>query len=246
MPVFELIAARLIDKCEPQNSKGDNPRILHVEARSANDKIMALELDIQKRWWLPRPLLAELEAPTFHVRDARREVDSDRSKNQWLDKFIGWLARSYTRVALPNAFNEAMRKSRIEEILKEKLTKHKDKLYGIYLSVASDADNGWDGIIGEMPPPYLLEITIVTYEDDDPELLKNELVALLFQTEVQNPDDNTKKITRANLARKNNIRIVKSAIDAKTIAGVSLLDLQDFIRYSFVDHLSDSSMAISN
>ncbi len=242
VPVFELMGARLIEKCNPQMSKGDNPRILHVEARVENE-VMALELDIQKRWWLPRTLLAELHAPKFHIRDARRDIDSDWFKNLWLDNFAGWLARSYTRPALPNAFNDAMRNSRLEVVLKDKLIKHKDALYGIYLSVESDADNVWNGILGEMPPPYLLEIMLVTYENGDPESLKNELVDHLFQSEIQDPDDNTKKITRANLALRNNIRIVKSAIDANTIAGISLLDLKDFIRYSFVDHLSDSSMA---
>lgn len=123
VPVFELVAAHRIDKCEPQKSRGDNPRALHVEVQAANE-IMALELDIQKRWWLPRPLLAECPPPMFRVRDAKPGIDSDWSKNLWLDNFAGWLARSYTRIALPNAFNDAMRDSRIEEVLKEKLTKH--------------------------------------------------------------------------------------------------------------------------
>jgi len=42
-------------------------------------------------------------------------------------------------------------------------------LYGIYLTIASDTDEGWNGSLGEMPPPYQLEITLVTYENIDPD-----------------------------------------------------------------------------
>jgi len=122
IPVFELIAGRKIDKCLPQFSKGDNPRIIHVEAFSDNGKI-SVEIDIQKRNWLPRHLLAELEKPIFNVQDSKCG-DDPYLKYQWLDNFIGWLARSYNRITLPDKFNEAMRLSRIEEVLQKKLTKH--------------------------------------------------------------------------------------------------------------------------
>jgi hypothetical protein len=244
VPVFELVAARLIDKCSPQMSKGDKPRILHVEARSESENtIMALEIDIQKRWWLPRKLLAEIQPPTFHIRDAKCGIDPDWFKKLWLDNFSGWLARSYTRIALPNEFNDAMVASRIEEVIKEKLTKHKDALYGIYLTLASDTDNEWDGVMGEMPPPYLLGITLVTEENFDPEPLKKELVDHLCRNELQDPEDKAKKITRADLARRHKIRIVESSIEARTTAEITLLELKNLIRYSFVDHLSNSSMA---
>jgi hypothetical protein len=37
VPVFELVAARQIDGCNPQMIKGDNPRVLHVKCElSAN------------------------------------------------------------------------------------------------------------------------------------------------------------------------------------------------------------------
>lgn len=119
-------------------------------------------------------------------------------------------------------------------------------LYGIYLLVESDTDNGWNGILGEMPPPYLLEITLVTYEDVDPDLLRKELADHLFRTQLQDPEDRTKKTTRADLAHRHNIRVIESAIEAKTIAAVTLLELKSRVRYSFVDHLSNSSMAVNS
>ena len=44
-----------------------------------------------------------------------------------------------------------------------------------------------------MPPPYLLDIMSVTYEDADPEPLKNELIQHLFENKVSDPDDKDKK-----------------------------------------------------
>ena len=118
-----------------QKKRGDNPRILHIEASSKNNETITLELDIQKRRWLPRDLLSELPAPVFHVRDVKNEGDPDWLKSQWLDSLVGWLGRSYTRVALPDLFNESMNSARLSECLDDKLRKHKDDIYGIYIDV---------------------------------------------------------------------------------------------------------------
>lgn len=241
--VFELVAARQIDECDPKMTKGDNPRILHLVARSQDD-IIALELDIQERRWLSRSLLAQIPRSTIYIRDAKRDEGPDWNKNLWLDNFIGWMARSYTRVAFPDEFNDSMRASRIEEVLKEKITKHQDKLYGIYLLVSADADDEWHGILGEMPPPYLLEIMLITYEDFDPEEIKKELIQRLFIDSIQDPKEKSQKVTRGQLARRHNIHIIESSIDARTISGINLLELKSLVRYTFVDHLSDSSMAV--
>jgi len=102
VPVFEVVAAREIEKCDPGKIRGDNPRILHVEAESENEKI-ALEVNIQTRRWCPRQVLSNLPMPTFNVRDVSRGLDADWARKQWLDNFVGWLARSYNRIALPDA-----------------------------------------------------------------------------------------------------------------------------------------------
>lgn len=244
VPVFELVAARQIDECDPKMVKGDNPRILHLTARSQGGDIIALELDIQERRWLSRSLLAQIPGSTIYVRDAKRDEGPDWNKNLWLDNFIGWMARSYTRVAFPDEFNDSMRVSRIEEILKDKITKHRDKLYGIYLLVSANTNDEWHGILGEMPPPYLLEIMLITYEDVDPEVIKKELIQRLFIDSIQDPGEKSQKITRGQLARKHNIHIIESSVDARTISDINLLELKSLVRYTFVDHLSDSSMAV--
>lgn len=245
VPVFEIVAAIEITECSPRMIKGDDPRVLHLKVKSG-DKIKALQIDIQKRIWLPRKLLARLPAPELHIRDANSDIDVNWSKKDWFDNFIGWMARSYTRIALPDEFNSAIQKSKIETIFKDKLTKRHDQIYGVYLAVNQDSDDEWQGYLGKMPPPYLLEILLVTFEDADPELLKNELIQHLFENKVSDPDDNEKKITRAELASRYQLRIIRQAISAKTMTGVSLKELKGYVRYSFVDHLSNSSVATSD
>lgn len=150
VPVFELVAGYQITKVASNHSKGDHPRTLHVEAWSDdNESHIALEIDIQKRCWLPRRLLYEIQKPKYHIHQPQQhEVD-------WLDNFAGWLGRSYTRLALPDEFNDAMNKSRIEEVLNEKLTKYHKELFGIYFELETD-NPSWNGRLGEMPPIYQL------------------------------------------------------------------------------------------
>ncbi len=240
--VFEVVAAREIEKCAPGKIRGDNPRILHVEAQSENEKI-ALEINIQTRRWCPRQALSKLPVPTFNVRDVGRGLDTDWAKKQWLDNFVGWLARSYNRIALPDAFNEAMYKSKLRDVFEKKLAKKKDELYGIYFTLEADREQPWDGVLGEMLPPYILGIALVTYEDVDPESLKTKLLESLFVDKVKDPDNTSEKITRALLARRYGIRLNEADIDAMSIAEITLARLKSLVRYSFVDHLSDSSMA---
>lgn len=242
VPVFEIVAAFEIEECSPRMIKGDDPRVLHLKVKS-EDEVKALKIDIQKRMWLPRTLLAELPASQFHIRDANSNIAANEPKIDWLDNFIGWMARSYTRIALPDEFNSAIQKSKIETIFKDKLTKYHEQLYGIYLAVDQDSDEEWQRCLGEMPPPYLLEILLVTYEDADPEFLKDELIKHLFENKVSDPDANEKQIARAELAHRYQVRIIKPAISAKNMAEVSLKELKRYVRYSFVDHLSNASAA---
>lgn len=245
IPVFEIVAARKIEKCDSGKIRGDNPRILHIEAQS-NKEIIALEINIMDRLWCPRQYLGDLPAPTFYVRDAERGTDPDWLRKQWLDKFIAWLARSYTRVTLPDAFNDALEKSKIKNVLERKLTTDKDKLYGIYLSIEQDSEIPWKGVLGEMLPPYLLNIVLAVYEDVDPEPIKAKLLSQIFNNEITDPESiEAKKLTRAELARRYGIRLIDADIEALSVAEITLLRIKSLIRYSSVDHFSDSSMAAS-
>lgn len=242
VPVFELIGARAIAQCDAGKMKGDNPRILHVEAQSP-DALISLELDIQTRRWLPRVLLAKIPAPDFAVLDAMPGQDADWLKKQWQDNLAGWLARSYTRVALPDEFNTALADSRIKDVLETKLAKRKDELYGIYMSLDSDSQEPWEGRLGEMPPPFLLEITLVAHEGADPEELAKSLTKQLFDDKVTDPTNKNNKISRAELGAHHGIKIIRAGISAKTVSEITLQELKTLIRYSLVDHLSDSSQA---
>lgn len=242
VPVFEIVAAKRIEACDPGKIRGDHPRILHIEARSEKE-VIQLELSIQNRQWCPRQALGELPAPTFHVLDAERGLGLDWLKKQWLDNFVGWLARSYNRVALPDDFNDAMGKSKIKEVFEKKLSRHKDELYGIYLSLDSDSDKHWGGVLGKMLPPYLLNIVLVVYEDIDPKPLREKLLNQLFNDTIKDPENKSEDITRAQLARRYKIRLIEADIEAMSVADITLLQLESLVRYSLVDHLSDSSMA---
>lgn len=237
VPVFELVAARSIEESQRKQTKGDHPRILHVDA-SSDASLLHLEIDIQHRLWLPRKLLAQLPPSALRVKDIPENVS-------WLDNLAGWIARSYTRVALPDAFNAALSSSKLKEVLEKKLIQHKDDLYGIYVSLECDSDTDivWQGALGEMPSPYNFSIILVTKENVDPELLRKKLITQIFVEKVNDPSDSSKKITRADLARRYEVRIIEEGIHAKTVAEFSVKELQSLVRYSFVDHLSNSSMA---
>lgn len=243
VPDFEVVAGTGITECNPAFTKGDHPRVLHTTAQNDNSQIN-LEIKIHDRKWCSRKLLAALPSPSYKLKDANPDEAPDWIKKQWLDKFVGWISRSYTRITLPDAFNEAIQQSKIDNILKNKLSKHGDKLYGIYLSLNPDDDTPHSGTIGEMPSPYLLSIVLVVNEDVDPDELKEKLLKQLFEDEIQDPENSTLKLTRVELAKRNNVRIIKEDIEAKNIAEVTLKELKHLVRYSFVDHLSSSSMEI--
>lgn len=234
VPVFEVVAACQVDSCDPSKTSGDNPRILHVEAVSETGEIIMLALDIQTRRWLQRRLLGTIEKPNFQVLD---------SKKRWLDNLIGWVARSYTRISLPNAFNDTIRDSKIGELLKKFFKTHHNEIYGIYLSVEyGGEDESAVDVIGKMSPPYDLGIILITEEDADPDNLKNKLIQKIFTDKVTDKVSNTQE-TRAELARKGEIRLIAEGIEAKSIADTYISELRHLIRYTFFDHFSDSSMA---
>lgn len=246
IPNFEVLAAKIIDACNPQFTKGDNPRILHLEAISENSTIY-LEVDIQKRAWLPREIMADLVAPDYLVCDAFAEHDPNWIKKQWLDLFSGWIGRSYTRVALPDEFNTSLNDCRIKEVIEKKLTKNANDLYGIYISLLPDADGPWNGILGLMPPPYQLSILLVTYMEADLEKILHNFKEQIFTDKIssgkKDADGKAIETTRAELAISLDIKIIKQGIQAMTIGEVSLLDLKQYIRYSLIDHHSNSMMA---
>lgn len=244
IPVFEVVAATRIDDCSGKYVKGDNPRTLHVKAEK-DDAEVALSVNILNRLWLPRKALASI-APAFHIVDQTRDYGEGWRRNQWLDLFSGWMGRSYTRVALPDEFNIAFGKSKIAGIIQEKLVKRESEIYGVFISIAHDSEEEWDGVLGLMLPPYLLELMVVVYKDVDPDPIQAQLIQQLFNDKVE---DNTSsanpplKVTRGELAAKHNIRINKNSVSVRVTTEVNLDDLRHYIRYSLIDHLSEARQA---
>lgn len=243
IPVAEMVAAQRIDAINPAFVKGDHPRTLHVRG-VLDGEVAYFSINILNRFWIPRQLLSQL-VPDFHLFDEMPDSSADWRKNQWLNLFSGWLGRSYTRVALPDEFNDALNFSKIRDVLNTKLTKQGDKLYGIYFSIAPDSEEPWEGITGLMPPPYSLAIKLVVDAGEDPEALKKALMEQLFEHKVSdNTVDKGEQITRSALAAKHGIRIIKQGIEAQTTEQISLDELRYYIRYSMVDHLSNAAMAV--
>ena len=240
VPLFEVVGASLLDACSPPMTRGDDPRAIHLQAAS-NHGAISLNVDIHKRKWLPRHCLADVPGPEYGIKDAPRHESP--MKDQWLDNLAGWMARSYTRVALPDDFNEALRQSRLEKVLKEKLAKQKDALYGIYLSIEPDNEQRWTDALGSMPPPYVLGITLVLNEEYSPKALRETLVQQIFEDKLPDPADGNNKVTRAELASREGIYIVAAGVEARSVTDITLQEMRSLIRYSLVDHLSDSSFA---
>lgn len=64
-----------------------------------------------------------------------------------------------------------------------------------------------------------------------------------LKEKIADPGNKEKKITRAELLKRHGVRIIEGSIDSKSIAEITLLEVKSYIRYAFVDYLSDSSMA---
>lgn len=240
-------ATVLEGKLNRQYELGRNPRILHCEATAEGESPLSLQIDIQARFWAPRACLVDLNPARLALRD-RGLNQAEKAK----DAFIGWLARSYTRLELSDEFNNALRQSRLAEVLEEKLRSHSDDLYGIFLEISSDSDESTDEPLTAqqlaiLPPPYLLEITLVTYGSDKIQLLKAELVQKVVKDLIKDPNPPNGKavekpsITRQELAKRHQIRINADGLRVFDDDRWSVRDINRSVRYSFVDHLSEST-----
>jgi hypothetical protein len=234
IPVVELIAARSVEKLDKSLSRGNNPRLLHLEAIGDGETVY-FEVDIQKRTWLNRAQLASLGSPDYEIVDSSRDTQ-DWTNTQWLDNFAGWIARSYTRVTLPDDFNTILKESRIQDVLDSKLLRS-TKLYGIYLNISSANEEEWTGNLGLMPSPYFLEILLVTDEDENPDQIVIDLKKALFEDKVVIKILGA-TITRAEAAKRQGITISPAGVTGQNIAETSILSIKSSVRYTLNDYLS--------
>lgn len=148
-PYAEILVARRIERADGNCLYGKNPRRLHfvLEATGATYEVQAIS-----RISIPRERLAEYDPhPTLTLDEA-----TTRTLPQWLGK-------RYARTALPDMFNERIR--RAQGKIRDALKKDGELVEAIFLTIIPN---------GELPPkePYTLLVRVVARESSllDPEL----------------------------------------------------------------------------
>lgn len=242
IPLIELVGGKDVVTRDAVKARGENPRVLHVLALSEGQGV-SIELDIMTRHWIPREVLARI--PSSPMRLRKTAFDAPKGKEiDWNDLFSTWLSRSYTRIALPDDFNSAIRNSKIEKVIDTKLINKSADIHGIYFSIDSDADEYVGDSLGEMKPPYVLGIVIIVHEHADSVEINNSFVRQLFEENQTDPNGSEKKVSRVELAKRLGVRILKEGIESRSITEVTLHELKSLVRFSMSDHLSDSSEII--
>lgn len=233
----EWIGARTITKLGLPRS-GADPRRFHCRALTISHASVAEELlldcDIQARHWTNRRLLAELKPLSTALRDGSRA--DERHK----DDFIGWVARSYTRLELSDVLNVALGKSKIADIIKKVLNDHHPRIYGVYLEISDSEDRA----TAFVEPPCEVELFFVVYDSSDEGPVKETLHDVLKQ-KVENPKyfpgpNVSRMIERRHVPEKFNIDFESMV---KPMAQWSAVEINKCVRYSFFDHLSDSGLS---
>jgi hypothetical protein len=244
--MVEWIGARKINALGRPRS-GIDPRRLHCRATtgSGGDQTaeLLLELDIQTRAWMQRALLADLTPHETALRDGREP--SQHAK----DHFIGWMARSYTRLELSDALNDALKNSKITDIIDKVATKHGDLIWGIFLEIGDYEEEDEETprtATADIEPPCMVEVTFVVYRGKDEATVRESLNAVRSQ-EVPNPKyvpgPNVKRdIARALVAEKFHIELT---CEVRPMAQWTAAQISQTVRYSLLDHLSGSDVADS-
>ena len=142
----EVIVAEVIDKVDSRYSYAKNPRQLHLAYKGINTAPLILELRHADRRSVPKGDFAERA-----VKDTSRAlpVDAKRALKQWL-------AARYGRPAFPNAFEERLRKGKVERKIAEILEPDAKYLVGLFFDLGEQ--RGAEAVKGE---PYALSVSVV-------------------------------------------------------------------------------------
>lgn len=254
VPSVEMIAATLLKDVDfsADLAKGERPRILHTCA-SGEDGQLFLKLQIHDRHWMPRAVLASCAPGRFAIEDLQ-----DDTGGRYKEIFASWLGRSYTRLELPNDFNEALAHSGIKEKVFSRLRRQGSLIQGIYLFIASGADkvNGEEGFEEESQPltpsaiskaagPYIVDITVVVQQGCDSVKI-NEVRDILsgilakripiekLPEEVRSPGET--KCTMADIAASKGLSV--GTMDVVTVKAWTVHDLMRTVRFTDYDYLS--------
>ena len=241
VPLVELIEAWPIPAGElkPKCRKGYDPREHHLEISNGEEDPIRLRLHVHQRRWIDRARLAAF--PPMHHRILDPEVVDSTGK----ELFAKWLGSSYTRVELPDQFNDALAQSKIAEFLEQRIAKQGDKIFGIYFRIQALEDEEDNDLtadqIAQLMAPYKVILTLVVYLDDDVEDIQEE-AKKLFAPVIPDPGKKDQKpqpkISQAELAVRFGLTLTD--VDVVTTREWKVDDLIHNIRYTLFDTLSSS------
>ena len=234
----EWIGAKAIAEFDGLRACGSDPRRLHCRASTSAQTVpleeLLLDCDIQARYWISRRFLAKLKPLSMTLRDDAGANEKEK------DKFIAWVARSYTRLELSDALNDALRRSKIRDIIEKVLKGHHASIYGVYLEISDEHESS----TASVEPPCAVELTFVVYKAADEASVKQTLQAVLMQ-KVENPkyfagNNVAKNIERQHVPEKFNIEFTHAV---RPTAQWTVDQINACVRYTFNDHLSDSGLS---
>ena len=236
--VVEWVGAKAITLADtkPLLLRGRNPRILHCKAAGSGHDDVWLECNLQLRHWTDRKLLAENQpAPISFVDD-----QSNRADLQYKDIFIRWIARSYTRLELSDELGKALRHSKIDEMISKVCKTHESDIYGVFLAI--DDDQQGETAAVDVIPPCSVEIFFIANLDAQRAAIEK-IVNDFLGADMPNPDftagsNSPKKIKRRDsISKTQGLRVSCMFKDSREW---NIADLESTLRYSFVDHFSNS------
>lgn len=252
VPLVEVIAARELSSTEFNSdlARGIRPRTLHTCGSSEVGQIF-LALEIHQRFWLPRSMLAQCRPSQFAIEDLSGDF-SGRFK----EVFASWLGRSYTRLELPNDFNDALDYSGIKGKIFSKLRRHDGIIQGIYLLIANEVVREEEDDLDDMPltpseiaksaGPYNLEITVVLHDGcsaDEVALVKSILEEIKDKRLPSSKLPETMRIEGESKCSMSQVAaskgIMVGALDVVSVKAWTVYDLIRTVRFTDYDYLSN-------
>ena len=172
-PLVEAIGVRkLVDyKKRCPEATGKNQRKLHLELSKKSDGIQAIECDMNRRMFFDRKKLLDL-TPNVDISIGNAETK----------KLGGWIGRSYTRIALPDALVKNM-KQQFLPLLESLLKRETDnppiytEIESIYIAWKNVEENDCNGEFFELD--FLFICTSPNSADQLEKSLLDELDAFL-------------------------------------------------------------------
>lgn len=218
----EWVGANKVDKSEPKQKGGRNPRLLETMASHPNGDVW-LVCNTQERHWGRRANMARIK-PSMALKNALGAAQSERHK----DNFAAWLARAYTRLELSNELGHALDKGKFMAAVEKLIDAHEADIFGIFIKVSDD-----EGASPEhVKPPCYVDLKIVVERRGDLEKV-NKKLADLFNAEFATP--NGKKTRTQILATDHKIIVDPQAMPAVRWDATLI---EQHMRFNFNDYLS--------